>query len=151
MGVEAEAGGVICPACGGRAHDVLETRAPAHDRFRRRRRCVTCSFRWSTVERVVKDARGSVNQPLRVALANTRDSVPKTLPAVIQNPTHSVLEGGGGVSLVPVSSVVPVLSPDPISNPDQVKPRARKNIIHAYPAEFEAAWNETAKTGSKFE
>lgn len=43
--------GLPCPRCGGRDHRVLETRAP-----RRRRECLYCGCRFSTIEQVKADS-----------------------------------------------------------------------------------------------
>ena len=43
-----------CPKCGGDS-TVIDTRERLNSDIRRRRKCLSCGYRWSTVERMEKD------------------------------------------------------------------------------------------------
>ena len=65
-----------CPQCGSTQTRVTDTRSSA-DSVRRRRECMTCGQRWSTVEKQLAPAKAKRSKQAkrlnvaRVALANT--------------------------------------------------------------------------------
>lgn len=145
-----------CPTCKSEDHFVLETRVVSDTVTRRRNQCAA-AHRWSTYERVdlsTLDATRSGKQPLPVASSDTTCSArPKevitatcsvqTLPVALA-PRSTGGKGGSALGQISGQNLAP--SEPPVQTRPRVKLKP-KDID--YPAEFEAQWLLTHKTGSK--
>ena len=83
--------GLVCPECGCRHFDVLETVPAPAGKIRRRRQCRNCGWRTTTVEMRLIDAAKSDTEPVPARLAKS-DHKRKKRKKRRRDPT-------GGVSL----------------------------------------------------
>lgn len=101
----------VCPKCKSTHGDIIDTRR-FEDTVRRRRRCLDCGVRWSTIERFIK---GSVGDPPKKAAERRSlaiSGVPPTVRfAVLQRDSFRCRYcRATGVTLV-VDHVVPASAP----------------------------------------
>ena len=143
---------MICPACGDSERGrVLETRLLGKGVVLRRRRACECGHRWTTYEigeSAIRSVEKLVAHATRSAEAARGNATHGARPPTGSVPAPLSLVGGGVGGGLPSGSSPSASSPDPSRRSESVgSTRARATD---YPAEFEAAWDATARTGSKF-
>lgn len=73
-----------CPSCGSREITVKDSR-PLDTTIRRRRQCLTCRHRWTTIEAAIDDDASTTKQAFTAELAEIHDLSEQVADLKIQN------------------------------------------------------------------